>query len=353
MKSVFFLGPKQLDLREVPIPEPGPGEVVVKVAAALSCGTDLKGYLRGHRLFVPPMPFGHEFAGAISAVGAGVRGWREGDVVTAANSAPCNACFYCRRGQQQLCEDLDSRFNWGAYAEYIGVPAHIVAQNMHRVPDTLPPVQAALIEPLACALHGVRDAGIQLGDTVAIVGAGAQGLMQIQLARASGAAQVIAIGRAHSRLERARRLGAHMSISTLDEDAVARVRALTGGRGADVTIESAGSAETWQLALALTRPGGTALMFSGLPGGTQVPLDATRVHYQEIAIKGCFHHTPQLVEQALDLLASGVIDGGALIDGQIALEQVEDGLGRMARSEVVKLAVVPGAPSAQGLGDAG
>lgn len=341
MKSLFFLGPNQLELRDVPIPDPGAGEVIVKVAAALTCGTDLKGYLRGHRLFVPPMPFGHEFAGVISAVGAGVAGWRAGDPVTAANSAPCNACFYCRRGKQQLCEQLDSRFNWGAFAEYIRVPAHIVAQNMHRVPATLPFAQAALIEPLACALHGVRDADIQLGDTVAIIGAGAQGLMQVQLARASGAACVIVVGRAHGRLERARRLGAHVTISTLDTDPIVRVRELTGGRGADVTIESAGSAATWQLAHALTRPGGTALMFSGLPGGTNVSFDATRLHYGEVTIKGCFHHTPRLVEQALDLLATGVIDGGALIDGEIGLAQVEDGLKRMARSEAIKLVVIP------------
>jgi L-iditol 2-dehydrogenase len=341
MQAVFFLGPGQLELRDVPLPDPGPGEVVVKVAAALTCGTDLKGYLRGHRLFVPPMPFGHEFAGTISAVGAGVAGWRAGDAVTAANSAPCNACFYCRRGRQQLCEDLDNRFNWGAFAEYIRVPAHIVAQNMHRVPAGLPFAHAALIEPLACALHGVRDAEIQLGDTVAIIGAGAQGLMQVQLVRASGAARVIVIGRSHGRLERARQLGAHITISTLDDDPIARVRELTGGRGADVTLESAGSAATWQMAQALTRPGGTALMFSGLPGGTTVPFDATRLHYSEITIKGCFHHTPRLVEQALDLLASGVVDGGALIDGQIGLAHVEDGLQRMARSEAIKLEVIP------------
>ena len=341
MQSIFFLGPSRLELRDVPIPDPSPGEVVVKVAAALTCGTDLKGYLRGHRLFAPPMPFGHEFAGVISAVGAGVAGWRAGDAVTAANSAPCNACFYCRRDRQQLCEELDNRFNWGAFAEYIRVPAHIVAQNMRRVPAALPFAQAALIEPLACALHGVRDAEIQLGDTVAIIGAGAQGLMQVQLARARGAGQVSVVGRAHGRLARARHLGAQITISTLNDDPIARVRELTGGRGADIVLESAGSAATWQLALALARPGATAVMFSGLPGGTEVPFDATRLHYGEVTIKGCFHHTPRLVEQALELLATGLIDGGALIDGQISLGQVEDGLQRMARSEVIKLAVIP------------
>jgi L-iditol 2-dehydrogenase len=341
MRAAFFLGPGQLELRDVPIPDPGPGEVIVKVAAALTCGTDVKAYLRGHRLFTPPMPFGHEFAGSISAVGAGVAGWHAGDAVTAANSAPCNACFYCRRGRQQLCEDLDHRFNWGAFAEYIRVPSHIVTQNMRRVPAHLPFAQAALIEPLACALHGVRDAAIQLGDTVAIIGAGAQGLMQVQLARAHGAGQVIVVGRAHGRLAHARRLGAHIAISSLDDDPITRVRELTGGRGADIVLESAGSAATWQMALALARPAATAVMFSGLPGGTEVPFDATRLHYGEIAIKGCFHHTPHLVEQALDLLATGVVDGNALIDGEIGLAQVEDGLGRMARSEAIKLAVIP------------
>jgi L-iditol 2-dehydrogenase len=165
--------------------------------------------------------------------------------------------------------------------------------------------------------------------------------MQVQLARARGAGQVIVVGRAHGRLERARQLGAQITISTLDDDPIARVRELTGGRGADIVLESAGSAATWQLALALACPGATAVMFSGLPGGAEVPFDATRLHYGEITIKGCFHHTPRLVEQALDLLASGVIDGGALIDGQIELAQVEDGLQRMARSEVIKLAVIP------------
>jgi L-iditol 2-dehydrogenase len=165
--------------------------------------------------------------------------------------------------------------------------------------------------------------------------------MQVQLARARGAARVIVVGRAYGRLERARQLGAHTTISTLDADPLAAVRELTEGRGADVTLESAGSAATWQMALALTRPGGTAVMFSGLPGGTEVPFDATRLHYGEITVKGCFHHTPRLVEQALELLAAGVVDGAALIDGQIDLAQVEDGLQRMARSEAIKLAVNP------------
>jgi L-iditol 2-dehydrogenase len=339
MRAQIFQGPGRLELHEVPVPQPGPGEVVVRVRAALTCGTDLKGWKRGHRLFAPGMIYGHEFAGEIAMVGAGVSKWRAGDVVTAVNSAPCNECFYCRRGQQQLCADLENRFNWGAFAEYIRVPAHIVAQNMYAVPAGVPLAHAGIIEPLACAIHGVDVGRVRFGDTVAILGAGAQSLMQIRIARAMGAAQVLVVGRSRGRLERARSMGADHVFSTHEGDALAFVRAHTAGRGADVTLEAAGAAETWQQALAMTRPGGTAVMFSGLPGGAQVPLDATKLHYGQVAVQGIFHHTPRYVEMALHMLASGALDAGALIDGAIPLEQVEDGLRRMDRGEVVKLAV--------------
>jgi L-iditol 2-dehydrogenase len=341
MRAIVFLGPQQLELRDVPMPVPGPGEVVVRIEAATTCGTDLKAYKRGHKLMPPPMLFGHEWAGIISAVGAGVMRWREGDRVTAANSAPCNRCFYCRRGQQQLCEDLDNRFNWGTYAEYLRVPAHIAAQNMHIVPAHLAFAHAAIVEPLACAVHCVARSGIQLGDTVAIIGPGAQGLMQIQIAESMGAACVIVIGRSKRRLEIAKQLGADQTFSANDGDAVAFVREQTGGRGADVTIEAAGSADTWQQAFAMTRPGGTAMMFSGLPSGTQVSFDATRLHYSEVTPRATFHHTPRYVEMAMSMLTSGQIDASKLIDGEVPLEQTEEALLRMDRSEVIKLAVVP------------
>ncbi len=341
MRSIYFLGPLQLEMREVPIPQPNPGEVIVKVEAATTCGTDLKGYKRGHRLFKPPMPFGHEWAGVVAAVGADVARWREGDRVTAANSAPCNNCFYCRRGQQQLCENLDDRFNWGTYAEYLSVPAHIVAQNMHAVPAHVPFAHAAVIEPLACAVQCVARSGIQLGDTVVIIGPGAQGLMQIQIAKSMGAARVIVIGRSLGRLSLARELGADETFSTNDGDAVVFVKDHTHGRGADITIEAAGSADTWQQAFAMTRPGGTAMMFSGLPSGTQVAFDATRLHYAEVTLRATFHHTPRYVEMAMAMITSGQIDAGKLINGEVPLEQTEDALKRMDRSEVIKLVVVP------------
>ncbi|MCL4248595.1 MAG: zinc-binding dehydrogenase [Anaerolineae bacterium] len=342
MRGVFFLEPGKLELREVTIPEPGPGEVVIKIEAATTCGTDLKGYKRGHRLFRPPMPFGHEYAGVVTAVGAGVKQFREGDAVCGANSAPCNTCFFCRRGQQSLCIGIEDSFNFGSYADYFRIPAHIVAQNLHHKPENVSFAHAGFVEPLACAVNGVINADIQFGDTVAIIGPGAQGLMQMQVARSVGAARVIMIGRARGRLEVARALGADAIFSSQDGDPVEFVKSLTDGRGADVVIESAGASETWSQALLMVRKGGTIVQYSGLPGGTQVSFDATHLHYGGVTMKGVFHLIPRTVEMAVQALASGAVDVAPLLEGSIPLEQVEDGLLRMARSEVIKLAVEPG-----------
>jgi L-iditol 2-dehydrogenase len=341
MQGVFFLEPGKLEQREVPIPEPGEGEVVIRVESATTCGTDLKGFLRGHRLFRPPMPFGHEYSGVIIAVGRGVTRFREGDAVTGANSAPCNHCAYCKRGLPQLCIELEDRFNFGSYAEYFRITAPIVAQNLHQKPANVPFEHASFVEPLACSVMCIVNANIRLGDTVVIIGPGAQGLMQIQLARAAGAARVIVIGRAPGRLETAKQLGAELTFSSNDGDPIAFVREHTGGFGADVVIEAAGNPETWSQALMMARKGGTVVQFSGLPGGTQVSFDATHLHYGEITMKGVFHLTPRTVELAVQALANGTVDVAPILDGRIPLAQVEDGLMRMKRSEVIKLAVVP------------
>jgi L-iditol 2-dehydrogenase len=341
MRGVYFLEPGKLEMREVPIPEPASGEVVIKVESATTCGTDLKAYRRGHKLFKPPMPFGHEYAGYVQAVGKGVTLFKEGDAVAGTNAAPCNECFYCKRGRQQLCVHLEGRFNFGSYAEYHRIPDYIVAQNLFHKPDHLPFTEASFVEPLGCAVLCALYADVKLGDTVAIIGAGAQGLMQTQLVKAMGASRVIAIGRARGRLEKAKQVGADETCSSLDGDAATFVRDLTDGYGADVVIEAAGSAETWAQAVLMARNGGTVIQFSGLPGGTQVSFDATKLHYGEIMMKGVFHMTPRTAEMAMQMLATGMVDVKPMLDGLIPLSQVEEGLLRMHRSEVIKLAVVP------------
>jgi L-iditol 2-dehydrogenase len=342
MRAIYFLEPGKLELRDVPVPTPGPGELVIKVEAATTCGTDLKAFRRGHKLFKPPMPFGHEYAGVVSAVGQGVTAFKAGDAVMGVNSAPCNTCFYCRRNRPQQCVHLESSFSFGSYAEYYKLPAHIVAQNLHHKPAHLPFAEAAFIEPLACAVLCAANAGVQLGDTVAILGVGAQGLMQMQLVKALGASTVIAIGRNKGRIAIAQQLGANETFSTLDfPDPVAKVKELTDDHGADVTIECAGTAETWQQAFLMTRKGGRVMQFSGLPGGAQVAFDATHLHYGEVTVSATFHLTPRTAEMAAHMLSSGQVNVRPMLNGEVPLEQTEDALMQMHRSEVIKVAVRP------------
>jgi L-iditol 2-dehydrogenase len=341
LKAVYFQSPGRLSVDEVSDPTPGPGEVVVAVDAALTCGTDLKAYLRGHRLFKPPMPFGHELVGHVSALGPGVRKVDVGDRVGTANSAPCGACYYCRRGQTSLCDELDGRLMWGAYADFVRVPAHIVEQNLYPIAETLPDVDAAALEPLACVVHGVDAAAVEPGDTVVILGAtGAIGLMFVQVLRQAGAATVIAVGRSSERLALARELGTDFAVPP--DDALERtVRGATGGRGADVVVDATGLPDVWEVAPSLARRGGRVVMFGGCPGGSRFSLDTGRLHYEELTVRGVFHHTPATVERALALLIAGRVRIAPLIGAEGTLDDVESLLQRMARREIVKAVVRP------------
>ena len=326
MRALRFYGPGDLRLEEVPDPVAGPGELVLAVECALTDGTDLKAFLRGHRLFKPPMPFGHELVGRVVEVGDGDIPFRVGDRVVPANSAPCRACPYCQRGQTTLCDNLDSHLNWGAYAELIRIPAHIVEQNTLPVPAGPSSEAAAATEPLACVVHGVETAGVRPGDTVVVLGAtGAIGLMFVQVLRHVGADPVIAVGRSPERLALARQLGASIE-----------------PRPADVVIECTGLPEVWERAPGYLRKGGTALMFGGTPGGTRFSLDCGRVHYEALTIKGAFHHTPATFRRALDLIADGHVQIEPLLGARGRLEDVEPLLRRMERREIVKAVIALG-----------
>jgi L-iditol 2-dehydrogenase len=347
MQAAVFYAPGDVRIENIPLPTPGVGEVVVRIHRALTCGTDLKTFRRGHPTIMQhvPTPFGHEFAGEIVAVGEDVDDrWLPGMRVVAANSAPCNRCPYCRMGRQSLCENL--AFLWGAYAEYIAIPKAIVEQNLYEIPDHLSFEAAALTEPLACAVHGVAETPITIGDTVAVNGAGPIGLMFVRLAALRGA-QVIASDLSPARLAAARALGASQTVCVRDgEDQVAAVRALTsGGRGVDAAIEAVGLPEVWEKTVQMVRPGGTVNLFGGAKGGSAFSVSTTLLHYSELTIKGVFHHTPLYVETALSLLVSGMVPADAFISGERPLVEVIDALEAMGRGEVIKYAIVPPAIS--------
>jgi len=307
MIAAVLYGKENLQIEEVSVPEIERGDVLVRVQAALTCGTDVKVFRRGYhaRMIVPPALFGHELAGDIVAMGPDVRGFRIGQRVVAANSAPCLRCFYCKRGNENLCDDL--LFNNGAYAEYIRIPARIVERNMYEIPSHVSYQDAALIEPLACVLRGLDETSIAKGDNVAVIGLGPIGLMFVRLAKAYGA-RVIAIGRRKTQLNRAAQMGADELLTSAETDeTVQQVRDLTEGRGADIAIEAVGHPDAWQTAVRLLRRGGTVNFFGGCPNDSHISLDTSLLHYSEITCKASFHHTPAHIQKALEFVSRQVI----------------------------------------------
>jgi L-iditol 2-dehydrogenase len=297
VRALRWHAPGDVRVEDVPRPEPGGGDVLVQVEVALTDATDLKAYRRGHPLLLgePPAPFGHEFCGVNAATG---------HRVVAANSAPCNGCAACRRGDESLCENLLPLLN-GAYAEFLLVPERIARRNLLRVPDGLPSVVAALVEPLACCLHGVARAGVQAGDDVAILGAGPIGLMLCACVADAGGRPIVVGGRDERRaLPRA--FGAEPG----------------DGEGADIAIEATGTEAGWRDAAKLVRRGGTVVLFSGFPRATEVAFDAYRLHYEELTLRGAFHHTPAAVRAALAFLASGAHPWEKLVTHEVGLEGV-------------------------------
>jgi L-iditol 2-dehydrogenase len=343
MKAAMYYGPNIMKYEDTEIPEIGNGDILVKVQVALTCGTDLKTFKRGHPVVVQklPMVLGHEFAGTVEKVGSNVKTFKKEMRVVAANSAPCNTCFYCKRGRQNICEHLNENIISGAYAEYIRVPEHIVRQNTYEIAANLSFRDAALLEPLACVVHGAVAAGISLGDTVAIIGSGPIGLLMLQLVKRSGSCRTIVSDLSAKRLESARGLGADFVINAEKEDQIAKVKELTEGRGADIVIEAVGQPKTWEAAVEMTRQAGTCVLFGGAPAGTKFSIDTRRFHYEELTIKGIFHHTPLYVEKAFRLLESGAINTNAIITHQMPLKNVVEALKLMETGEANKVAVIP------------
>ncbi|HEY0753363.1 MAG TPA: zinc-binding dehydrogenase [Ktedonobacteraceae bacterium] len=344
MLAALFYAPLDVRLEERPVPSPGEGEVLLQVAVAMTCGTDLKAFRRGHPVLFERTPagFGHEVAGIVAAIGSGVTQCVESDAVVVANSAPCLQCFYCRRGRFSLCEDL-LLLN-GAYAEYLLVPARIVHQNLYRLPPATSLLAAALTEPLACALHGIEESAIHAGDTVAILGAGPLGLLLAALASQRGA-RVIVTGHGTERLALARSLGASVVIDVtglaFEEQSEIIRRETERGRGVDVAIEAVGQPATWELATQLVRPGGLVNFFGGCASGTQVNLRTRPLHYHELTLKGVFHHTPAYFASALELIISQQIDVEALITAHYPLASLLAVFDLLQQGKGIKYALIP------------
>jgi len=347
MLAAVLHGSEDLRMERIPVPRAGKGEIVVRVGAALTCGTDLKVYRRGYHALMlkPPIVFGHELAGTVVEVGAGVTRFALGDRVIPMNSAPCDVCFFCIHGQQNLCEYL--LFNNGAYAEFIRIPARIVEKNTMLVPDHVPFEHAALTEPLACVVHGLDESGAQAGDTMIVIGAGPIGLMFIHVAQLRGV-RVIAVVKRDDQITAAGLFGASDILQiTPGVDMVAAVRHLTGdARGADVVIEAVATPATWESGVAMVRKGGVVNFFGGPPKGTVVALDTNRLHYGDITLKASFHHTPATCAAAFALVCGGKFKAAEFITRTAKLEEVPAVFARMMTRSAdnradIKTAVFP------------
>ena len=328
MKAAVLYGKEDVRVENVTPAALKPGEVRIRIEAALTCGTDLKVFKRGYhaKMIVPPAVFGHELAGVISEV-SGVKGQVSGsepsvgDRVVAANSAPCGACFHCQAGQENLCNDL--LFLNGAYAESIVVPARIAQKNLLRLKSETEFRDAALVEPLACVVQGVEDTRLARGQQVLVLGAGPIGLMFVALATHLGCDVTVA-GRRAARLRAARKLGANQVVDVGEgHDLVRKIRKATVNQF-DAVIEAVGKPEVWEAAVRLVRKGGAVNFFGGCPSGTRITLDTTLIHYSNLTLLASFHHTPRTIRRALEFVEAGVVHAGDFVDGECSLMKLPE-----------------------------
>ena len=359
MKAAILVRPGEvLPAEHVPIPRPSRGELLVRVRAALTCGTDLKAIRRGHPMIPMPGPFGHEFAGVVAGAGSGVRGFKEGDVVMSVHSAPCLKCAYCNKGLHNLCVNIMATKALGAFAEYIIIPAHVVRQNAFIKPKRLPFEHAALLEPLACVVHGVAidsaDKNKKVkplrglkGTSSLVIGAGPIGLMHVMLLSAMGAEVTIADHHA-SRLAIAKKLGVALTVKLVRDDAEGNARRMkramksaTVGMGFDHVHECTGRPDVWERSIDYTRRGGTVTLFGGCPSGTRACFDTHRLHYDEITLRGDFHFTPADVRVAYEMLAGGLEGAELFISGAFPLEKIMSAFDLLVQGKGIKYAVLP------------
>jgi L-iditol 2-dehydrogenase len=326
MLAAMLIKPGVIEMREMPSPVPGKGELLVQVRAALTCGTDMKAFRQGHPLIHMPGVFGHEFSGTVAKAGKGVKIFREGDEIMAVHSAPCLSCRYCAKRLFNLCENIMSTKVLGAFAEYILLPSHIVRMNTFHKPRDISFEQAAFLEPLACVVHGMGPINISKKDHALIIGAGPIGLLHLLLLKKTWAT-VTVIDRHAKKLRTAKKLGADFT-----------------GKGEgifDYAFECTGRPEVWEASVNHVRRGGTVILFGGCKSGTAVTYDAGRLHYDEITLKGVFHFTPEDVKKAYRLLCGGGIDVSQLISGRYPLSRIQKAFEKLTRGEGIKYAIIP------------
>jgi L-iditol 2-dehydrogenase len=346
MKVARYYAPEDLRIEEASVPEPGAGELLLKVHNCATCGTDVKIYYHGHQNLVPPRVIGHEVAGEVVALGAGTTGFAVGERVQLIAAVPCGECRECRRGHMTVCERLTAiGYHYdGGFAEYLVVPELVLrVGGLNRIPEHVPYEEAAMTEPLACVLNGQEIAGVGEGDDVVVVGAGPIGCLHMRLARARGAARVFVVEQSPERLALAvERVAPDGAVLSPGEDPVARVRELTEGRGADVVLVAAASGRAQEQALSMVAARGRVSLFAGLPkDAPTIAMDANKIHYGELSIVGAAGSTPAHNTAALGLIASGEVPVRDLITHRMPLERVHEAIAGVRNGTGIKYVIAP------------
>ncbi len=322
---------------EIDPPVPAAGEVVLRMRAALTCGTDLKILARGHPRIRLPLTMGHEVAGEVVAVGAGVTRWKAGDRVVPGISGPCGHCADCHGGRANLCASGHADRTWGAFAERVRVPAAVAASNLHRIPEGLDDEIAAFLDPLASVLHGFSRLRAPSGSLL-VYGAGALAFLWAAVARRRGL-EVTVAGRRPERAALAARFGARwVDLTRQGPEALVS----EGGAPPDIAVDCTGDGAVWELLPEVVRPGGQVLLFGGCAPETSVRFDAARLHYAEIALVGSFHYSPTEARAAMDALASREVDPRPLVTARGTLTDLPRFLVDQAKGEGIRYAVLGG-----------
>jgi len=343
----IIVKPGKIELREIKTPSPSHGEILVKIKVALTCGTDLKAFKRGHPIIPMPGVWGHEFSGIVADVGKGVKGFKKGDKIMAVHSAPCLECRYCKKKLYNLCEKIIDTKVLGAFAEYILLPPHIVKQNVFHKPENLTFEEAAFLEPLSCVVHGIESLDIKNSVHALIIGAGSIGLLHLLLLKEKGVT-VTVTDKHNNKLRIAKKLGADFVFrpEKIEQKIIPpRPPLVKGGWGDfigfDYVFECTGMPGVWETSINYVRKGGTVILFGGCKSGTTVTYDTGRLHYDEITLKGTFHYTPSDVKKAYKLLCEGRLGVSRLISGSYPLKQTQKAFNRLIKGVGIKYAIIP------------
>lgn len=379
MLTNIIVKPGKIELREIKTLSPSQGEILIKIKVALTCGTDLKAFKRGHPMIAMPGVWGHEFSGIVADVGKGFKRFKKGDEIMAVHTAPCLSCRYCQKKIYNLCEKIMDTKVLGAFSEYILLPSYIVRQNVFHKPKNLTFEEAAFLEPLSCVVHGMESLDIKKGDYALVIGAGPIGLLHLLLLKNKGV--LVAIADKHNnKLSIAKKLGADFVFKTsikyspsptplpsrergthpctplkrgdIPSPLVGKNKGkvpspLVGGKGEgdfigfDYVFECIGMPEVWEKSVNYVRRGGTVILFGGCKSGTTTTYNTGRLHYDEITLKGTFHYTPSDVKKAYKILCEGRLGISRLISGSYSLKKIQKAFDRLAKGKGIKYAIIP------------